>query len=1089
MKIAIIDTLGLYYDGNTLDKQGLGGSESAVILISKELSKIGFQVDVYNNCNDGKNSSSGIYDGVTYTDHKSHRFNSVQHNYDIVISSRSISPFTENNQYYKLTKAAKHRVLWMHDTFCQGDEHIETMITNGMIHEIFTLSDFHTSYVTNSSHGPHRMFEVLKPYIWQTRNGAVKHMDDIDLSLKDKNHFVYNASATKGLMPLLKNIWPHIKKQIPAAKLTCIGGYYRFKENSPPDAQEKTVIELMNDSTIKSMDVTFTGVIDQKQIANILANANFMLYPPEFPETFGISSLESLLYKTPIITSNFGALEETAIDLACYKIDYPAVPNSLFPHIDANIQTQKYIDTVIKAYNDTYLHQQKQNYCSVVDDVAGWDTVALQWKQHFFFKLNKPFPVKEYRKVSYINKKVARVFGRKFTNEEQLKEYTSYNPQKRIVIISPFYNAEKYIENHIRSVAQQNYNNYLHILINDASTDNSRQIAEKTIKELFSENPYYYVMNNNENNVGAIANQLSVIEEYVCDDDIVIFLDGDDWLVNNNSIFHYYNDLYNSGYDFTYGSMWSLADNIPLIAQDYPNNVKQNKTFRNHKFNWGIPYTHLRTVLGKLTKDLNKDSYKVDGKWMKAGADNPLFYELIERASKPLAVKEIMVNYNDVNPLNDYKINGEEQNKNANIPSTKPSNILMNKKILIAVPTNKNVETETMKSIYDLIIPNGYNTELQFFFGYRIDQIRNLISEWAKNYDYLLAVDSDMVLPNDTLIKMLAADKDIISGLYIQRKPDVHILEVYKSTSNGGCVNIPYNEIQGKGLVPIAACGFGCVLIKGDVFRKMEYPHFVYTSAIDHAYTISEDVYFCNKARSLGFQLFADTSIICDHIGNTKFLVNSPIKTEEKTHVQKIAELDLLPKPHADYLKQMSINPNVIYDIGASLLHWTNKAKEAWPNAEYFLADATETTKEFLEKSGYKYYHGVLSDEDGKIVTFYEDEQNPGGNSYYKENTKFYTEAHGKSRISLTLDTVTAKLPKPDLIKLDVQGAELDILRGGLKCLQNAKDIILEAQHVEYNIGAPRVEEVIKFMEENGFKLISKFCSTDVDADYHFKRI
>ena len=37
MRLAIIDTLGLCYDGTTLEKRGLGGSESAVILISKEL--------------------------------------------------------------------------------------------------------------------------------------------------------------------------------------------------------------------------------------------------------------------------------------------------------------------------------------------------------------------------------------------------------------------------------------------------------------------------------------------------------------------------------------------------------------------------------------------------------------------------------------------------------------------------------------------------------------------------------------------------------------------------------------------------------------------------------------------------------------------------------------------------------------------------------------------------------------------------------------------------------------------------------------------------------------------------------------------
>ena len=42
------------------------------------------------------------------------------------------------------------------------------------------------------------------------------------------------------------------------------------------------------------------------------------------------------------------------------------------------------------------------------------------------------------------------------------------------------------------------------------------------------------------------------------------------------------------------------------------------------------------------------------------------------------------------------------------------------KTILIAIPTNKYVEPETFKSIYDLIIPDGYRTEFQFFYGYQI---------------------------------------------------------------------------------------------------------------------------------------------------------------------------------------------------------------------------------------------------------------------------------------------------------------------------------------------------------------------------------
>ena len=220
----------------------------------------------------------------------------------------------------------------------------------------------------------------------------------------------------------------------------------------------------------------------------------------------------------------------------------------------------------------------------------------------------------------------------------------------------------------------------------------------------------------------------------------------------------------------------------------------------------------------------------------------------------------------------------------------------MTKTILIAVPTERFVETETFKSIYDLTVPCGFATEFKTYIGDQIDDLRNLIVEDGKQYDYVFSVDSDIVLPKDSLKKMLLADKDIISGLYIQRIPNTHTLEVYMDTQGGGVTNIPHEYIDGRGIVEIAACGMGCCLINGSVFRKMEYPHFFYKSAIEHRDTISEDVYFCMKARQYGFRVWADESIRCEHIGQTKFLVQP---TKKVSNLEVISKQDLLPKSHA----------------------------------------------------------------------------------------------------------------------------------------------------------------------------------------------
>ena len=878
MKIALIDKIGLCYDGTTLSKQGLGGSESAVILISKELAELGFDVTVFNNCDDSSRSQAGTYDNVRYIDNKDAK--SHNETYDSVIVSRTVEPFVNND--YPFIHTAKKRLLWLHDTFIEGDQIVEDLVISGKIDNIFTLSDWHTSYILTCAHGKKRNYEVLKKSIFQTRNGAVCHIPEVDISKKDKNHFVYNASATKGMLPLVEHIWPEIKKHIPEAKLTIVGGYYRFREGAAPDAQENTVSELTNSQALKDLGITFTGVIPQHEIAEILANAYMMLYPGAFPETFGISSLESLLYRTPIVTTRFGALEETAIDLACYQIDYAIEPNNLFPHINKEEQVKKFLATFFNAYNNPYAHQQKQNYCDVVKDIYGWDTVALQWKQ-FLYKINDEFlSVEDYQNVTRINDKVSRIFGR--TGEMPVrKEYRSFNSQKRISVISPFWNAEKYIQKNILSIAQQDYDNYVHILIDDCSDDNSFLVAEQTINSLSDNVKSKFRLIKNDENKGAIANQIEAVS-YCKSDDIVILLDGDDWLINNNTIFHYYNDLYGQGYEFTYGSMWSIADNIPLIAQDYPIEVKKTRSYRDHHFNWKIPYTHLRTCLANYFPTLDVEKFKVDGKWMKSGHDNPLFYELIERIEpeKIYCNKEIVCNYNDANPLNDYKVSGDEQNKNANLSYKKDKKDAKVKTILLAIPTNRYIEPETMKSIYNMTVPEGYTVDFQYAYGYQIDQIRNLIAEWTKRYDYLFSVDSDIVLPQDALVKMLSADVDVISGLYIQRITNTHTVELYMDTPSGGMTNIPYEMLKDRGVVEIAGCGFGACLVKSNVIRTMEYPHFYYTSALEHINTVSEDVYFCKKARDLGFKIWADTSIKCEHIGNHTFKLNDEIPTVEK---------------------------------------------------------------------------------------------------------------------------------------------------------------------------------------------------------------
>ena len=203
-----------------------------------------------------------------------------------------------------------------------------------------------------------------------------------------------------------------------------------------------------------------------------------------------------------------------------------------------------------------------------------------------------------------------------------------------------------------------------------------------------------------------------------------------------------------------------------------------------------------------------------------------------------------------------------------------------------------------------------------------------------------------------------------------------------------------------------------------------------------------------------------------------------------------------IPEDHINQLKKLrdgGFNPSVIYDIGSAVGHWREVALEIWPNAEIFMFEANEDLKEFYEYYGWNNYHiGLLSDKDDKSTNYYYNEEFIGGNSYYKENTDTYSEEKFRVLKSEKLETVIQRKgwPMPDLIKLDVQGAEIDILNGSGEILKYPEYIIVELQHLNFNEGALLAEESIGIIEKLGYELseekFSAAIDMEIDADYLF---
>ena len=142
---------------------------------------------------------------------------------------------------------------------------------------------------------------------------------------------------------------------------------------------------------------------------------------------------------------------------------------------------------------------------------------------------------------------------------------------------------------------------------------------------------------------------------------------------------------------------------------------------------------------------------------------------------------------------------------------------------------------------------------------------RNQIVDIAQQQraSHLMFLDTDMTFPPDTLQRLIAHDKDIVSGLYFERYAPYRPMLRQRFEDGYSLVNYPP-----AGLVECDALGAGCILIRMEVFQKLAKPCFEYrlsTSGIKETF-LTEDIVFCERARKAGFKIFCDTSIRCGHL-------------------------------------------------------------------------------------------------------------------------------------------------------------------------------------------------------------------------------
>lgn len=170
-------------------------------------------------------------------------------------------------------------------------------------------------------------------------------------------------------------------------------------------------------------------------------------------------------------------------------------------------------------------------------------------------------------------------------------------------------------------------------------------------------------------------------------------------------------------------------------------------------------------------------------------------------------------------------------------------------------------------------------------------------------------------------------------------------------------------------------------------------------------------------------------------------------------------------------LHGLGFYPITICDIGASNGCWSRRCLEIFPQARYFCVDPLTENQPYLaqlstEYSNVTYWQGCLGRK-SFIATLNADGVGSSillghwGNPYGIQ----------KEVTVETLDNLILQgiCPQPDLIKLDVQGYELEVLKGSINALRKTQAIIAEVSFFPFQKGMPLFHEVVGQLAEYGF--------------------
>ena len=244
-------------------EHGLGGSESAIVYLSRELTKLGWRVTVF--ANPGKDA--GNHDGVEYRPW--YEIN-PRDSFNGLILWRNIG-------FVDVKPKAQFTMVWLHDVPNNPDFTEERV---DAVDKIIVLSEYHKSLLMMQKDG--EFVPMPENKVFLSANGIT----DLKVPKVKRNpqRMIYASSPDRGLIYLLLN-WQAILKEVPKATLHIYYGFEIFDvihKGNPAQMQWKNrIVELM-----KQPGITYHGRVGHDALHKAYAQSGVWVYPASFTEIF-----------------------------------------------------------------------------------------------------------------------------------------------------------------------------------------------------------------------------------------------------------------------------------------------------------------------------------------------------------------------------------------------------------------------------------------------------------------------------------------------------------------------------------------------------------------------------------------------------------------------------------------------------------------------------------------------------------------------------------------------------------------------------------------------------------------------------------